>query len=528
MRPPLSKKEVMREIVKCGKDPDYFINNYAKITHPMKGLIPFKTYGFQKDALKNYEDYRFNIVLKARQLGLSTVTAAYVVWMMLFHKEKNVLVLATKFGTAANLVKKVKTILKNCPDWIKIAQVSIDNRTSFELTNGSQIKASSTSGDAGRSEALSLLVIDEAAHVEGLDELWTGLYPTLSTGGRCIALSTPNGVGNWFHKTFVDAESTNNDFVSMTLPWDVHPDRNQDWFDKETKNMSRRQIAQELECNFNMSGETVFHPDKLASIFDSMTEPKYKTGFDRNYWIWKEPNPGTPYLLSADVARGDGKDYSVFHVFDTLTMEIVAEYQGRVTPDIFSDIIYSAGTEYGECMVVVENNTVGFAVLEKLKEKQYSNVYHSIKSTHEYVDELTAEGISNSVPGFTTSAKTRPLIVAKLEEFVRNGLITINSPRLYNEMKTFIWNNGRPEAMRSYNDDLIMACAIGCWVRDTALIENKRNIEYNRAFLATMVSAKTTMNTTIKGMHGYEGRDMIEKKKQHQGTMEQFPWLYKG
>lgn len=528
MKSPLSKKEVMREIVKCGKDPDYFITNYAKITHPQRGLIPFKTYSFQKDALKNFQDHRFNIVLKARQLGLSTVTAAYVVWLMLFHREKNVLVLATKFGTAANLVKKVKTILRNCPEWVRIANVSIDNRTSFELTNGSQIKASSTSGDAGRSEALSLLVVDEAAHVEGLDELWTGLYPTLSTGGRCIALSTPNGVGNWFHKTFTDAETQSNDFFPMTLPWEVHPDRDREWFEKETRNMSRRQIAQELECNFNMSGETVFHPDKLAQLRSQVSEPKYKTGFDRNYWIWKECEPGIPYLLSADVARGDGKDYSVFHVFDTLSMEIVAEYQGKVAPDVFSDILYTAGNEYGECMVVVENNTVGFAVIEKLKDMKYSNVYHSIKSSHEYVDQLTAETVSNSVPGFTTSQKTRPLIVAKLEEFVRNELITINSPRLYNEMKTFVWNNGRPQAMRSYNDDLIMACAIGCWVRDTALIENKRNIEYNKAFLATMVAAKTRINTTIKGMQGYDKDGIFEKRNQHRQTQEQFPWLYKG
>tara|TARA_Y100001937_G_scaffold128686_1_gene206847 strand:- start:21796 stop:23382 length:1587 start_codon:yes stop_codon:yes gene_type:complete len=528
MKSPLSKKEVMREIVRCGKDPNYFINNYAKITHPMHGLIPFKTYSFQKDALKNFEDHRFNIVLKARQLGLSTVTAAYIVWMMLFHREKNVLVLATKFGTAANLVKKVKSILKSCPEWIKIAKVSVDNRTSFELTNGSQIKASSTSGDAGRSEALSLLVIDEAAHVEGLAELWTGLYPTLSTGGRCIALSTPNGVGNWFHKTFVNSSNGLNDFYPMTLPWQVHPDRDQEWFEKETKNMSRRQIAQELECNFNMSGETVFHPEQMQVIYENVKDPKHKTGFDRNYWIWKEYSPEIPYLLSADVARGDGRDYSVFHVFDTLNMEIVAEYQGKVAPDIFSGIIRSAASEYGDCMVVVENNTVGFSVLTKLKDMGCPNIYHSIKSTHEYVDEVTAESVSNSVPGFTTTQRTRPLIVAKLEEFVRNGLIKINSSRLYSEMKTFVWNNGRPEAMRSYNDDLIMACAIGCWVRETALIDNKKNIEYNKAFLATMVSTNTKINTTIKGMQGYEGKDMFDKKRAHAETYNKYPWLYKG
>jgi phage FluMu gp28-like protein len=172
----------------------------------MKGLIPFRLYPFQADLLETLIDHRFNIILKARQLGISTITAAYVAWMMMFHKEKNVLVIATKFNTAANLVKKVKAIIKNMPPWLRISEVSIDNRTSFVLSNGSQIKASSTSGDAGRSEALSLLVIDEAAHVEGLDELWTGLYPTLSTGGRCIALSTPNGVGNWFHKSYSESE----------------------------------------------------------------------------------------------------------------------------------------------------------------------------------------------------------------------------------------------------------------------------------------------------------------------------------
>ena len=209
-------------------------------------------------------------------------------------------------------------------------------------------------------------------------------------------------------------------------------------------------------------------------------------------------------------------------------MEIVAEYQGRVTPDLFSEIVYNAGQEYGQCMVVVENNSVGFTVLSKLIDMNYPNIYHSIKSTHEYVDQVTAEAVSNSVAGFTTSQRTRPLIVAKLEEFVRNGLVTINSSRLYNEMKTFVWNNGRPEAMRSYNDDLIMACAIGCWVRDTALIENKRNIEYNKAFLATMVAAHTTMNTTIKGMKGYKNDSVFEKQKNHSKITQEFPWLFKG
>ena len=524
----LTKKETMQEIVKCGKDPAYFINSYAKITHPQRGLIPFHLYDFQGQLVRDYLDHRFNVILKARQLGISTITAAYVVWLMMFHREKNVLVIATKFSTASNLVKKVKNILRNVPDWLTIAKVTIDNRTSFELSNGSQIKASSTSGDAGRSEALSLLVIDEAAHVEGLDELWMGLYPTLSTGGRCIALSTPNGVGNWFHKIYAEAEQRINDFYATKLPWDRHPDRDEVWFQKETKNMSRREIAQELECNFNMSGETVFHGEDIAWAQSLVREPKYRTGFDRNYWIWEEFSQDQDYLISADVARGDGRDYSVFLVVKLSTMEVVAEYQGKVTPDIFSEILLGAGKEYGNCMVVVENNSVGYSVLEKLREKNYSNIYHSIKSTHEYVDQVVAEHKSNAVAGFTTSSKTRPLVIAKMEEFIRNKLIRIYSARLLNEMKTFVWNNGKPEAMRSYNDDLVIACAIGCWIRDTALVENQRNSEYKKACLDSMIYTSDKLDTTIPGQNTYKNKSIFDKIQKAKTEYEQYPWMFKG
>ena len=185
-------------------------------------------------------------------------------------------------------------------------------------------------------------------------------------------------------------------------------------------------------------------------------------------------------------------------------MEVVAEYQGKVTPDIFSRILFDAGREYGNCMLIVENNSVGFAVLDKLIESGYPNIYYSIKSTHEYVDQYEAELRSNSVAGFTTSMKTRPLIIAKMEEFVRNKLITIYSSRLLNEMKTFVWNHGKPQAMRSYNDDLIMACAVGCWVRDTALVVDKRDVEYKRAMIDSMIRTSTKLNTSIKGMQCYK------------------------
>ena len=523
----LTKKEMMKEILKCGKDPTYFLNTYARISHPLHGTIPFRTYDFQQDLLDDFNDYRFNVILKARQLGISTITAGYVVWLMLFHRDKNVLVMATKFGTAANLVKKVKSIMKNLPDFIRIAEISVDNRTSFELSNGSFIKASSTSGDAGRSESLSLLVLDEAAHIDGLEELWTGLYPTLSTGGRCIALSTPNGVGNWFHKTYMESDSGANNFHPTNLPWDVHPDRDQNWFEKETANMSRRQIAQELECNFNTSGETVIDPEDLNKLAQNTKEPKYKTAFDRNFWIWEEYDSSCNYLMVADVARGDGADYSVFHIIKLETLEIIGEYQGKPTPDLFGNMINQIGREFGDCLVVVENNSIGYAVLEKLVEYAYPNIYYSIKSTHEYVDQYQAESQSNAVMGFSTTSKTRPLIVAKLEEFIRNELITVNSSRLINEMRTFIWQYGKPQAMRGYNDDLVMSLAIACWIRDTALQINQRTMDYQKAFLNSIVYTKTSFDTTIKGMDKNKKTKMTDRIAEQKESYEHLMWLIK-
>ena len=529
MSPTLSKKEIVAEILKCGKDPNYFVNNYARISHPIHGLISFKTYDYQTDLLSDFNDYRFNIILKARQLGISTIAGAYIVWMMLFHRDKNILVMATKFKTAANLVKKVKAIMKNVPEFLLIAEISIDNRASFELSNGSQIQAASTSGDAGRSEALSLLVIDEAAHVDNLDELWAGLYPTISTGGRVIALSTPNGVGNWFHKTYSESVEGSNDFHPVMLNWNIHPDRNMEWFEKETRNMSRREIAQELECSFNTSGETVIHPDDIMWLESNVKDPKYRTSFDRNMWIWEEYNPECTYLLVADVARGDGADYSVFHIIKLDTMEVIAEYQGKPSLDMYSNVLMQAGKEYGNCLLVVENVGIGISVLEKLIELQYPNLYYSIKSTHEYVDSQQGATNNSAVPGFTTSLKTRPLIVAKLEEFIRNKLIKVYSVRFSNELRTFIWHNGKPQSMRGYNDDLVMALAIGCWVRDTALSVNKRELEYKKACLNSMVRVNTKINTTIPGMQGYNRKESLDEKMfKAKEDYEQYSWLIKG
>jgi len=525
----LTKQQIQDEILKCGKNPVYFINTYTKISHPQRGPIPFRMYPFQEAAIKDIQDHRFNIILKARQLGLSTVVAGYVAWLMLFHRDKNVLVLATKLLSASNLVRKVKYIIKSVPAWLTIATVAIDNRTSFELSNGSQIKSSATSGDAGRSEALSLLVLDEAGFIEGMQELWAGLYPTMATGGRCVAISTPNGVGNWFHQAYIDAESGTNEFNPIKLHWTVHPDRNQEWFEKETKNLSKREVAQEYECSFNASGETVIDAADLEYLSAAHEEPKMRLGIDRNLWVWKEYNIKCKYLLVADVARGDGKDFSVFHMLNLNTMEQAAEYQGKLNIEEFARLLFNTGTQYGNCMIVVENNNLGFSILEKLISMGYKNVYHSSKGSAEFVEQHAAENMSNTVPGFTTSHKSRPLILSKLEEFIRSKMIKINSIRSYNELTTFIWHHGRPQAMSGYNDDLVMSLAIACWVKDTVFYAATIDIEYQKAILTSMTKSNKVLSTSIPGMLHYDrssryAEDVIKQRE----LQKDFLWIFKG
>jgi len=522
----LNKEQVIKEIVRCGKDPNYFIENYVRISHPELGPIPFRTYPFQQELLQDYNAYRFNIILKARQLGISTITAAYSAWLILFRKEKNILVVATKLSTAGNLVKKVKFMIKSLPPWLQIADISIDNRNSFELSNGSQIKASSTSADAGRSEALSLLVVDEAAHVDGLDELWKGLYPTLSTGGRCIALSTPNGIGDWFYRMYSDADAGLNDFHPTTLSWDVHPDRDEEWYKKETRNMTKKEIAQELECSFLSSGETVLDVEHLEWVFEGIRDPLYRDGFDRNLWVWQEFDPTSKYFMAVDVARGDGEDCSAFHVWNVTTNEIVAEYQGKLAIDMYASVVHQTATRYGTCLVVIESNNIGFMLIDKLKDLRYNNLYYS--KSDEYIDPIIAENISGATAGFTTSSKTRPLIIAKMEEMVRNQLVITKSKRLFGEFKTFVWKNGRPQAMRSKHDDLVMSFAIACWIRDTVFEESAYDREKSEKMLCAFFTDKKEFNTTIPGMVGHspvmKSGQAIEAKKQQQ----QYTWLYKG
>ena len=489
------KKSQVAEIIKCGKDPVYFMNKYLKIQHPLRGLIPFKTFPFQDDCVQDFNDNRFNIILKSRQLGLSTLVAAYAVWQACFYKEKNILIIATKLAVAQNFIRKVKTYLKSMPKWLLVPTIIANNKQQVEFSNGSQIKAVPTSEDAGRSEALSLLIVDEAAFVRNFDELWMGLYPTLSTGGRAILLSTPNGVGGQYHEIYTKANRKENEFNAIKLMWDVHPERDDNWFEKETKNMSQKQVAQELLCDFSSSGDTFLSSEVIENLRIQTKNPIEKSGPGGNIWYWEYPVEGSTYVLSADIARGDSGDYSAFHVINAKTAAVSCEFKGKIPPDQFASVVYDIGKRFYNSLICPENNAYGYTMLVKLHELGYKNIYFS--SEKEKYRYLYGEGNNIGKAGFTTSKESRDKILANFEDVLRNNTLKTYSSRLCAELKTFIWNGKKITAMKGYNDDLIMSLAIGCWISlNTAGEYNAAQLQQAGAILKGMAINNTNINKT--------------------------------
>ena len=479
------KEAIKREYAKCATDPTYFLGKYGIIQHPVKGKVNFNLYDFQEKSLESFMKHDYNIVLKARQLGLSTLTAGYALWMMTFQQDKNILVIATKQETAKNLVTKVRVMHANLPAWLKQPCVE-DNKLSLRYKNGSQIKAVASSEESGRSEALSLLIIDEAAFIDKIDTIWGAAQQTLATGGRALVISTPNGVGNFFHKTWVGAENGTNDFNFIKLHWSVHPEREQEWRDEQDKLLGPSLAAQECDCDFITSGRGVVDGLLLEQMKESsVREPIEKRGIDSNYWIWQPPNYTKNYVVSADVSRGDGTDYSAFHIIDVETLEQVAEYKGKISTQDFGNMLVNVASEYNNALLVVENNNIGWAAIQQVIDREYPNLFYTSKDL-QYVDvqhQITNKyrvQERNMVPGFSTTQKTRPLIVAKLEEMFREESVMVHSQRLIDELFVFIYNGNRAEAMTGYNDDLVMSFAIALWVRDTALRLRAEGIELSK------------------------------------------------
>ena len=259
--------------------------------------------------------------------------------------------------------------------------------------------------------------------------------------------------------------------------------------------------AQECDCDFSTSGDVVFYPEYIDFISQTyIKDPLERRGVDHNLWIWEPADYSRSYMVVADVARGDGKDFSAFHIIDVETNTQIGEYKGQLSPKEFGYLLVAIATEYNEALLVVENANIGWSTIESIQERGYRNLYHSPKTetinADSYLDKY--DDPSKMTPGFTMSLKTRPLVINKFREYIGDKSVIIQSKRLLEEMKVFIWRNGRPEAQSGYNDDLVMSFGTAMYVRDTALKFKTQGMDLTRAMLSNI----TTVRPNQQGVYG--------------------------
>lgn len=467
------------ETIKCVNSFEYFCHKYIKILHPIKGLIPFVLFNYQRKVIKEYEEERFNIISKFRQGGLTTVTLLWGLWRCMFKLDQQVMLLSKTDREATDIGMIIDRAVENLPIWLiprKDGKWN-DHLKMFPDTGGA---LKFYSPEAARGKSVTFLIIDEAAFIPDMDKHWKAMWPVLSTGGSCVLISTVNGMGNWYEQTYSDAKDKRNMFNVIDLDYWEHPEyNNEKWVHEQKQQLGEKGFLQEVLREFLGSGETYIPSNIIRELTDHTNNmppikklfPKWVNKTGRAFqlesednkgalWIWKEPQEGREYILSADCADGMGEDAdnSCFQILDVETLEQVAEfYSNLVPPHIYSKIIHEVGTYYNNALVIVENLAAGAAVLSSLQNNLfYENIYFETKKN------------GSQTIGFKVNRINRPTVLEAMQNRILNKTIKINSARLVAEIQTFEFNpvTRRAEAQKRKHDDAIMALCIALYVRN--------------------------------------------------------------
>jgi len=575
----MTKGQKLLEMARCLKDPIYAIESYLHTEDRTQGgEVPFKLFPRQLELVDGYIKHRHNIVMKPRQAGISTTTAAYCAILTALanpKKKHKILIAANKQETAKEFLKKIRDFTRQLPDWMDIYRPANgkdwfspekNSDSHYRLNNGSEVKAVASSKDALRGYTPSLIIVDEAAFIEGSrgEEFYEAAQPSLSTGGRCILISTPNGYDPLYHKTYKLAKLGKNNYNTVDMKWYEDPRYNgrnkslqfnhgMSWIKKDEKtgdvietiydpcsgdinhytiekegkectvpqdkwddmiadgyeptsdwfegmcadlNHNPRSIAQELLCSFLGSGDNVID-DKYAKRQerDNVKDPIRKEWIDGNMWIWEDPIKDHQYILAADASSGSSDDSAGICIMDYTTGNQVAEYQGKVAPDVLGEICAHYGGMYDAFIVVDITGGWGAATVLKLIDLGYpkKRMYYDITVGIDSVENnraLQKHMDNGKLPGLNFQ-KNRNVIISELEKGVRMDTFKVRSARALNEMDTFVYINGRPDHMKGYHDDLLMSVGMCLFVAMTSF----KDLEKSRGQAKAMVESWVVTST---------------------------------
>ena len=458
-------KNQIQEYIKCKEDPVYFTKNYVQIVSLDEGLVPFKMWDFQEELIKKFHANRFNIAKLPRQTGKSTTVVSYLLHYILFNDNVNIGILANKASTARDLLARLATAYENLPKWIQQGVV-VWNKGNIELENGSKILAASTSASAVRGMSFNIIFLDEFAFVPNhiADSFFASVYPTITSGKstKVIIISTPQGM-NHFYKMWTDAVNGRNGYTYHEVHWSQVPGRDAEWKEQTIKNTSERQFTQEFECEFLGSVDTLIAASKLKALVfeDPISQNK---GLD----IYEKPKDKSEYLITVDVSRGVGGDYSAFIVFDITTVpyRIVAKYRNNeVKPMLFPNIINDVARAFNNAWVLCEVNDIGDQVASILNfDLEYPNVL--MCAMRGRAGQIVGQGFSGNKTqlGVKMSVTVKKVGCANLKTIVEDDKLIFNDYDIINELTTFIQKKQSFEADEGFHDDLVMCMVIFAWL----------------------------------------------------------------
>jgi len=584
----LTKEQVMMEYVKCMRDTPYALRTYLETyDNTVSKYVPLELFPDQISLLDDYENYNENIALKYRQAGVSTVTAAWISKRIAFAKKQKpekILIIANKLDTSMEMANKIRMFISQWPSWVGIDFSSDKNsQKHYKTNNGCEVKAVATSKDALRGFTPTILVFDEAAFIDADSDFWAACMASLSTGGKVIVVSTPNGYDPIYYEIYNQASRGMNDFKISEMYWfrdprytkdlyliktqdtihyllnkDEYPkesivswegipfeERNYDelklmmdsgykpcssWFEGMVKKLKydKRKVSQELECNFLGSGDNVFDSLLMQRVKENMIKEPQNKMIGNSLWIWKEPVIGHKYVMGVDVSRGDSEDFSSFQIIDFDTREQVAEYVGKLPPDTMAEICYKWGNMYN-CFIVIDiTGGMGVSTSRKLQEMGYKNLYvDGVDVANKWKYDPKA---LEKIPGINFNNK-RVQIIASFEEAMRHEF-KIYSMRLFNEMNTFVYVNGRPDHQKGQHDDLIMSVAMATYVAESSFTSLEKVSEHTKAMLESWsVSNNEEVNKQIEfnPVIPY-GHDRINQRNQNVSKEDymKYSWLFGG
>ncbi len=458
-------KEQVAEFIKCKEDPVYFTKNYVKIVSLDEGLVPFKMWDFQEELIEKFHHNRFNIAKLPRQTGKSTTVVSYLLHYLIFNDNVNIGILANKASTARDLLARLATAYENLPKWIQQGVV-VWNKGNIELENGSKILAASTSASAVRGMSFNIIFLDEFAFVPNhiADSFFASVYPTITSGKstKVIIISTPQGM-NHFYKMWQDAINGRNGYTFHEVHWSQVPGRDAKWKEETIKNTSQRQFTQEFECEFLGSVDTLISAAKLkALVFEEpITRSK---GLD----VYEQPKDKSEYLMTVDVSRGIGGDYSAFIVYDITTVpyKIVAKYRNNeIKPMLFPSVINDVARGYNNAWVLCEVNDIGDQVASILNfDLEYPNVL--MCAMRGRAGQIVGQGFSGNKTqlGVKMSVTVKKVGCANLKQIVEDDKLIFNDYDIINELTTFIQKKQSFEADEGFHDDLVMCMVIFAWL----------------------------------------------------------------